>query len=67
MYAWTTKITSNVVQHVFLCEFNKFIYPFDILIAKARPGLGDGLGLGWRIDPGAREASAEWAAPVLGW
>jgi hypothetical protein len=37
MFACTTNILSNVVQHVFLCEINKCIYPFVILIAKAQP------------------------------
>jgi hypothetical protein len=35
MFASSTKIPSNVVQHVFLHEINKCIYHFDILIAKA--------------------------------
>jgi hypothetical protein len=34
MFARTTKIPSNVVQHVFLCKIDKCINPFDILIAK---------------------------------
>jgi hypothetical protein len=37
MFARTTNILSNVVQHVFLHEIDKCIYPFDILIAKAWP------------------------------
>jgi hypothetical protein len=30
MFARTTKIPSNVVQHAFLREIDKCIYPFDI-------------------------------------
>jgi hypothetical protein len=37
MFVRTTNIPSNVLQHVFLCEIDKCIYPFDILIAKAQP------------------------------
>jgi hypothetical protein len=35
VFAWTIKIPSNIVQHVFLCKIDKCILPFDILIAKA--------------------------------
>jgi hypothetical protein len=37
MFSRITNIPSNVVQHVFLHEIDKCIYPFDILIAKAWP------------------------------
>jgi hypothetical protein len=37
MFTRTTKIFSNVVQHIFLHEIDKCVRPFNILIAKARP------------------------------
>jgi hypothetical protein len=37
MFARTTKIPSKVVQHIFLHEIDKCIYPFDRIIAKAWP------------------------------
>jgi hypothetical protein len=36
MFATATNIPSNVVQYVFLREIDKCIYPFDLLIVKAR-------------------------------
>jgi hypothetical protein len=37
MFAKTTVISSNVVQHIILHKINKYILPFDIVIAKVRP------------------------------